>query len=189
MIKHFSPFISDCLLQVLKILYQFWFVRIWKASSMFLDDLKWKLLLFFVSGDAAVKRFYQSYTTFSCISGNIEPTTNLLVRAAFSHSQCANRPFWPLVSKYTIANFIRSRNWLIKKNEISGWDYKLKVKKIREKKITIFICVERPFNINIISCNFLRSLGIGKWDKIGSESSENAKKNAIFQFSNSLSDQ
>ena len=28
-IKHFSPFISDCLLQVLKILYQIWFVRIW----------------------------------------------------------------------------------------------------------------------------------------------------------------
>ena len=23
-------------------------------------------------------------------------------RAEFSHSQCANRPFWPLVSKYTI---------------------------------------------------------------------------------------
>ena len=28
-IKHFFPFISDCLLQVLKILCQFWFVRIW----------------------------------------------------------------------------------------------------------------------------------------------------------------
>ena len=39
-IKHFFPFISDCLLQVLKILYQFWFVRIWQASTMFLDDLK-----------------------------------------------------------------------------------------------------------------------------------------------------
>ena len=28
-IKHFSSFISDRLLRVLKILYQFWFVRIW----------------------------------------------------------------------------------------------------------------------------------------------------------------
>ena len=25
------------------------------------------------------------------------------VRAAFSHLQCANHPFWPLVSKYTIS--------------------------------------------------------------------------------------
>ena len=27
------------------------------------------------------------------------------VRAAFLHFQCANRPFWPLVSKYTISDF------------------------------------------------------------------------------------
>ena len=30
----------------------------------------------------------------------------LLVRAASSHSQCTNRPFWPLVSKYTILNLV-----------------------------------------------------------------------------------
>ena len=31
------------------------------------------------------------------------------VRPAFSHSQCAKRPFWPLVSKYTIHKSVRKQ--------------------------------------------------------------------------------
>ena len=36
-----------------------------------------------------------------------EPTAWSRVQAVFSHLQCANRPFWPLVSKYTIFNPFR----------------------------------------------------------------------------------
>ena len=37
----------------------------------------------------------------------------------------------------------------------------IKGKKIGESK-QFFLSVERPLNINIVGCNFIRSLGIGK---------------------------
>ena len=55
----------------------------------------------------------------------------------------------------------------------------------KTNNLSFFLSVERPFNINIISCNFLRSLGNRKRDTIGDESSENAKKRrdwSIFKF-------
>ena len=60
---------------------------------------------------------------------------------------------------------------------------KVEVKKNRRKKFIFFLSVERPLYINIFSCNFIRSLGIGKRDKIEGESSENAKRDfSIFKF-------
>ena len=45
------------------------------------------------------------------------------VRAAFSHLQCANRPFWPLVSKYTIFKLKRK-----KRTRIDACDARLRDK-------------------------------------------------------------
>ena len=56
----------------------------------------------------------------------------------------------------------------------------IKGEKIGGKK-NFFLSVERPLN-------FIRLLGIRNRHEIGDESSENTKKNLIFQLSNSLSD-
>ena len=63
----------------------------------------------------------------------------------------------------------------------------MKVRKSGRKELILFSSAERPIKVNIFSCNFIRSLGIGKYAKIGVKSFEDAK-NAIFQFYNSLGD-
>ena len=67
-------------------------------------------------------------------------------------------------------------------NDLTNNEREINGKK-KEKKNNFFLFV-RPLNINIFGCNFIRLSDIGQWDKIGGQSSENAKKKTIFQFNN-----
>ena len=156
--------------------------------------------MFFVSCDAAVERLYQSYTTRSAASlATFIPRT---IDSAFWKS-CKNAALILVDSCCIFTLAVRQPPVLASCIEIYYCQFQsfarlidrkernfrmrleIKGKKIGEKKqFIIFLSLERPFNINIINCNFIRSLGIGKWDKIGSESSENAKKRdfSIFKF-------
>ena len=100
------------------------------------------------------------------------------VRAAF-HTRSAPTARFGLLYRNILLPVlvIREVNWL-KKTKFPG-----ERKSEKKNQFIIFLSVKRPFNINIIICNFVGSLGIGKWDKIGGESRENAKKcDSIFKF-------
>ena len=56
-------------------------------------------------------RYMRPHRRFAhCSCKNAALTLGVRVRAAFLHLQCANRPFWPLVSKYTMS-FKKSTNF------------------------------------------------------------------------------
>ena len=111
-------------------------------------------------------------------------------------SAIEERNFTKTYDTFFIAWFYRFLNNFERSNEQWTWSslsdqkernfrvrLEIKRKKNRRKKtIFFFKSLERPLNINIFVCYFIRSLGIGKWDKIGGESSENAKKTWFYNF-------